>query len=166
MCVVLPDPSISIHAETKSTIITNEHTSLGKYTSHFIRKGCERVMCERWVGDWTKTATHWPPVPPFLAARLSHSAGCSTRGPEGPQPYAGRWFSLPRTATTDSKLTEPVCGPGIYNCLTSTYFLWAWHLHPIQPIHSQGYTLISSSGCNCSLIDGSVGGPYVTCVLH
>ena len=23
------------------------------YLSHFIRTGCERVMCERWVGDWT-----------------------------------------------------------------------------------------------------------------
>ena len=33
--------------------MTNEHTSLEKYTSHFIRKGCERVMCERWVEDWT-----------------------------------------------------------------------------------------------------------------
>ena len=32
-----------------NTIMTNEHTSLEKYTSH----GCERVMCDRWVGDWT-----------------------------------------------------------------------------------------------------------------
>ena len=23
------------------------------YLSHFIRNGCERVVCERWVGDWT-----------------------------------------------------------------------------------------------------------------
>ena len=23
------------------------------YLSHFIRNGCERVMCERWVGNWT-----------------------------------------------------------------------------------------------------------------
>ena len=31
---------IHIHAETLSTIMTNEHTSLEKYTSH---NGCERV---------------------------------------------------------------------------------------------------------------------------
>ena len=36
---------IHIHAETKSTIMTNEHTSLEKYTSHILfskglRKGC------------------------------------------------------------------------------------------------------------------------------
>ena len=36
-----------------NTIMTNEHTSLEKYASHFIQKGCEKVMCERWVGDWT-----------------------------------------------------------------------------------------------------------------
>ena len=34
---------IHMHAETKSTIMTNEHTFLEKCTSHFIRKGCERV---------------------------------------------------------------------------------------------------------------------------
>ena len=34
--------------------MTNEHTSLEKYTSQFYsRKGCERVVCERWVGDGT-----------------------------------------------------------------------------------------------------------------
>ena len=36
----------------------NEHTSLEKYTSHTLfskglQKGCERVVCERWVGDGT-----------------------------------------------------------------------------------------------------------------
>ena len=78
------------------------------------------------------------------------------------QSSAESWFSLPWTATTHSKLTEPVCGPGLYNCLTPTCFLWASHLHPIQPVYSQGYTLISSTGCTCSLIDGWVGGQYVT----
>ena len=29
--------------------------------------------------------------------------------------------------------------------------LWASYLHPIQPVHSQGYTLISSTGCTCYL---------------
>ena len=38
-------------------IITSRHSSLEKYTSHFIKKGCV------WegVGDRTKTATYWPP---------------------------------------------------------------------------------------------------------
>ena len=51
-------PYTHLHAETKSTIMTNEHTSLEKYMpptlySKWLRKGYERVMCERWVGDWT-----------------------------------------------------------------------------------------------------------------
>ena len=33
-----------------NTIKTSGHSSLEKYTSNFI----ERVVCERWVGDWTK----------------------------------------------------------------------------------------------------------------
>ena len=81
------------------------------YLSHFIQKGYERVMCKSWVGDWTKTATYWPPVPLFLAALLSRSAGLLNRGPEG-------WFSLPWTATIDSKLTELPVAPG---------YIIVWH---------------------------------------
>ena len=54
------------------------------------------------------------------------------------------------------------CRTCLYHCLTSTCFLWASHLHPVQPVHSQGYTLISSTGCTSSLIDGWVAGQYVT----
>ena len=78
------------------------------------------------------------------------------------QPSVESWFSLPRTATTDSKLTELPCHTGLYHCLTSTCFLWVTHLRRIQPVHVKGYTLISSTGCTCSLIKSSVGGQYVT----
>ena len=114
-----------------NTIMTNEHTFLEKYTAHTL---FERVMCERWVGDWTKTATFWPPVPLSLAALLSRSAGLLNQGSWGP--IALCWVLVLSTASyfqlTDSKLTELVCGSGLYNCLTSTCFLWALHLHPIQ----------------------------------
>ena len=69
-----------------NTIMTNEHSSLEKYILYFIWNGCERVMCERWVGDWTKTATYWPPVPPSLEALLSRSSGLLNWGPWGPSP--------------------------------------------------------------------------------
>ena len=40
------------------TIKTSGHSSLEKYTSHFIRngsKGLRKVLlCKRWVGDWTE----------------------------------------------------------------------------------------------------------------
>ena len=43
-------------------------------------------MCERWVGDWTETATYWPPVSLSLAALLSRSAWLLNRGPWGSSP--------------------------------------------------------------------------------
>ena len=59
------------------------------YHSLFIRKGCKRVVCERWVGDGTETVTYWPQVPLTIAALLPHSAGLLNQGPEGPSPLSG-----------------------------------------------------------------------------
>ena len=143
--------------------MTNEHTSLEKiYFSHFIRNVCERVekgLCVRGELETEQTATYWPPVPLFLAALLSRSAGPHNQGSWGP--IALYWVLVISTASY-VQLTEPVCRTWLYNCLTRTCFLWVSHLHPIQPVQSQGYTLISSTGCTCSLIDSWVDGQYVT----
>ena len=69
----------------KWTTMTNEHTFLEKYTSHTL---CKRVVCERWVGDWTDCSI-LPQVPLSLAALLSHSAGLLNRGSWGPSPLLG-----------------------------------------------------------------------------
>ena len=145
-------------------IMMNETQFIEKYTSHFIRKCCERVMFERWVGDWIKTATYWLPVPPSLAALISRSARLLNRRPWGPSSLLG----MVLTATNcnnwlQTKWTS--CRTGLYHCLTYTCFLWASHLNPINLVHSQGYTLISSTGCACSLIDGWVGGQYFTSIV-
>ena len=96
-------------------IMTNEHTSLEKYTSHTL---FERVVCERWVRDWTDCDILTP------AALLSHSTGLLNRGSWGPKPSAGTWFSLPQTVTRTPtnwlQLTRTVCGTRLYNCLTPT----------------------------------------------
>ena len=130
--------------------MTNEYTSLEKYTSHFIRKGCERVaqgLCVRGELVTEQTATYWLQVPQSLAALLSCSAGCSTGGPQGPTLCR----VLVLSTASYLQLTEPICRTGLYNCLTFICLLRASHLHPIQPVHSQGYTLISSTGCTCYL---------------
>ena len=114
------------------------------YLSHFIRNGCERFakgLCVRGELETEQTATYWPPVPLSLAALISRSAGLLNWGP------AGCWFLysiLSPTWLTPTNWTS--CRTGLYHYLTSTCFLWASHLHPIQPVHSQGYTLISSTG--------------------
>ena len=136
------------------------------YLSHFIRNGCERVakkLCVRGELETEQTATYWPPVPLSLAALLSRSAGQLNQGPWGPialcwelvlstESYLQLWLQLNWTS----------CHTGLHHCLTPTCFPWALHLFRIQPVHSQGYTLISSTGCTCSLIDGWVEGQYVT----
>ena len=139
------------------------------YHLHFIRKCCKRVakwLCVRGELETEQTSTYWPQVPLSLAALLSHSAGLLNRESWGPKPSAGSWFSLLQTATRTPtnwlQLTEPVCGIGLYNCLTSTCFPWALQLRQIQPVNSQGYILISSTGCTCFLIDSWVKGQYVT----
>ena len=106
--------------------------------SKWLRKGYERVMCERWIGDWTGTATYWPQIPLSSAALLSRFAGLLNRGSWGPITLC--WVLVLSTASYLQldwlQLTEPVCGPGLYNCLIFTCFLWASYLHPIQPVHS------------------------------
>ena len=138
------------------------------YHSHFIRNGCERVMCERWVGDWTNCNILTPSSFVFSSTSFSFcwAAQSGVQRAYSPLQGAGSLYSILSPTLTDSNLTEPVCGPGLYNYLTPNCFLWASHLHPIQLVHSQGYTLISSTGCTCSLIDGWVEGQYVTYVVH
>ena len=133
-----------------TVVMTNEHTSLEKYTSHFIWNGCERVMRERWVGDRTDCNILTPSSSVFGSTSFSF-CWAAQLGVLRAQPSTVSCFSLPWTATNWLQLTEPVCGTGLYNCLTYTCFLWASHLHPIQPVHSKGYTLISSTGCTCYL---------------
>ena len=147
--------------------MTNEHTSLEKYTSHtlfeMVGKGCARVMCERWVGDWTNCNILTPSSFVFSSTSFSFYWAAQTGVMRAHSPLlgAGSFYSI-YLQLDRLQLTEPVCRTGLYHCLIPTYFLWASHLHPIQSVHSQGYTLISSTGCTCSLIDGWVGGQYVT----
>ena len=144
-----------------NTIMTNEHTSLEKYTSHTYSKWLRKGYV--WEVSWrlNEDCNILTPSSSVFSSTSFSFCWAAQPGARSAQPSAESWFSLPQTATTDSKLTELPVAPG-YHCLTPTCFLWVSHLHPIQPIHSQGYTLISSTGCTCSLIDGLVGGQYVT----
>ena len=60
--------------------MTNEHTSLEKYTSHIL---FERVVCERWVGDWTDCNILTPNSSIFSSTFFSF-CWLFNRGPEGP----------------------------------------------------------------------------------
>ena len=119
--------------------MTNEHSSLEKYTFHTLFERVAKGLCVRGELETEQTATYWPQVPLTIAALLSHSTGLLNRGSWGPRPSAGSWFSLPQTATRTAtawfQLTRTVCGTGLYNCLTFTCFPWALQWHWIQPVH-------------------------------
>ena len=120
-------------------------------------------MCERWVGDCTNCNLLTPNSFFFSSTSFSFcwAAQSGVLRAQSPLLSAGSLYSI-LSPTNWLQLTEPVCGTGLYNCLTSTCLLWASHLNSIQPVHNQVYTLISSTGCTCSLINGWVGGQYVT----
>ena len=127
------------------------------YLSHFIRKwlwkGYERVIV--WEVTWklNKDCNILTPTLLAIAAFLSHSPGQLNRGLGGPASagsgsHSSNW-------NTDFKLWSstdwlPVT-PGLCNYLMSTCFLWHHISHSIQPVNSQGYPLISSTGCTCYL---------------
>ena len=147
--------------------MTNEHTSLEniplKLYSKWLRKGCERVMCERWVGHWTNCNILTPSSSVFSSTSFSFgwAAQSGVMRAHSPLLGAGSLYSiLSLTRLTPTNWTSS--RTGLYHCLSSTCFLWASHLHPIQPVDNQGYTLICSTGCTCSLINGWVEGQYVT----
>ena len=132
-----------------NTIKTSGHSSLEKYTSHFIRngwKGLRKVMCERWVGDWTKTVTYWPR--PSFSGHNSASFSffwAAQPGAWGPSLSAESWFSQ-----LDLEHWLQVLNS---NCLTSclTRVISLFYVHSIQPVDSQDYPLIFSTGCTCYL---------------
>ena len=91
-------------------IKTSGHSSLEKYTFHFIWKGSKGfrrvLLCERWVGDWTELQH----IDPHSSGYHSFSSPFSrllNQGPGGPA-SAGTWFSFHNLLSNWSEL--PVAG--------------------------------------------------------
>ena len=122
-------------------------------------------MCERWVGNWTNCNILTPSSFVFSSTSFSF---CWAAQPGSWGPKTLCWVLVISTVfylrLDWLQLTELPVAPG---------YIIVWHppascerriCTQIQPIHSQGYTLIYSTGCTCSLIDGLVEGQYVTFV--
>ena len=135
------------------------------YLSHFIHKGCEMVVFERWVGDWADRSILTPSSSDNSSTSFLILLSCSTRGPEGP---ALCWELVLTASNCNSnfncnwlQLSRTLCGTGLYNCLTSTCFLWhrnctefnpspfkviPWYLRPDAPVIYTGASLIWQLG--------------------
>ena len=135
--------------------MTNEHTSLEKYTSHFLfSKGLRKVwesvdIGYVWKVSWRrKRLPHIDPKFLCIIAALPSLCWAAQPGSCGSKPYVWRWLSLRHLVPNwdwnsncdcNSDWTLPAsnsnCGTWLYNCLTPICFLWASHLHWIQPVH-------------------------------
>ena len=102
-----------------------------------------------WVGDWTETATYWPPISFVFSSTSFLFCWAAQTGALRTQPSAESWFLLPWTATTDSKLTELPVAPGYIivwrppascECHICTQFnpstikVIPWYLRPDSPV--------------------------------
>ena len=117
-----------------------------------------------WEVSWrlNRTATYWPPLIWLWQRFFLVLLGCSTgelglqplwdiflipassiqlqllnRGPQAPLCWV-----LVFSIASYLQLTDFLSSPGLYNCSTSTFFLWASQIALIQPVHSQCYILI------------------------
>ena len=66
------------------------------HLSHFIRNGCERFKCERWVGDWTNCNILTPSSAVFSSTSFSF---CWAAQSEVPGPIALCWVLVLSTAS-------------------------------------------------------------------
>ena len=138
--------------------MTNEQTSLEKYTTHTLfSKGLRMGWCCLCVTGESKTeqtAKYWRKVPLTIAVPLPHSAELFNRGPEGPSPLSGAGshygilsptVTITRTATaTRTKLClhqtptnwliKPSVTPGYIIVWRLPDSCGRKHLHRIQPL--------------------------------
>ena len=131
---------------------TSGHSSLEKYTFHFIWKGSKGLLkvllCERWVGDWTELQH----IDPHSYRHNSVSfpfCWAAQPGSWGPS-LSGTWSSSQHLLSNWVEFLSP----GLYNNLTSTYFQRAsqfcTQFNP-STVKVAPDLLISSTGCTCYL---------------
>ena len=147
-----------IHAGVSRNIMTkfNERTNTllykKRYTSHTLFErvdvGCVWEVSWR----WRQTATYWPKVLLTIGALLSHSSWAAQPWvTEDPSPLSGAGshsVGILSPTSTAIRTSQAVCGTWLYNCLTSTCFLWVYASVPSSTT-GQGDILISSTGCTC-----------------
>ena len=128
-----------------NSIKTSGHSSLEKYTSHFI----ERFVCERELETEQKLQHIDPTTLLAIIAFLCRSPALLNQGL--------RALPLLRHAS-NSSIFSPIelkfLSPGLYNNLTPTYFLRAsqfrTQFNPLT-VKVTPVLLISSTGCTCYL---------------
>ena len=142
------------------TIRTSRHSSLEKYTSHFIRKCCV------WEVSWrlNRTATYWPPNSSGYNSISFLFSWAAQPGAWGPS-LCWEMFLIPASSL---QLIWTSCRQGYIIIWRPPTSCEHHNSHSVQPIDSQGYPPISSTGCTCylhrciSYFDSLAGDQYET----
>ena len=122
------------------------------YLSHFIQKGCERVMCERWVGDWTDCNILTPSSSVFSSTSFSFCWAVQP-GVLRAQPTLGAGSHYSISSPTPNLSVAPgyiiiwhppaSCGRHIGTQFNpSTVKVIPWYLRPDAPVIYTGESLI------------------------
>ena len=137
-----------------NSIMTNEHTSFEKYSSHTLFEMVAKGLCVRGELETEQTATYWPPSS-FVFNGTSFSfcwaAWLGVLRAHSPLLGAGSLYSI--LSLTDSKLIELTVAPG---------YIIVWHPPASCERHICSEFNPSTTGCTCSLVNGWVEGQYVT----
>ena len=150
------------------------HSSLEKYTSHFIWKGSKGLLkvllCEKWVRDWTELQ-YIDPTLMAITAFLSRSPVLLYRGPGGQASLGhGPHSSIFSPSDLNSNWLN-FLSPELYNNLTPTLLPASVTIsRSIQPVHDQSYILIFLDRMHLLFTQvhflfwqlGRVGGQYAT----
>ena len=144
--------------------MTNDHTSLEKYTSYTLFKMVAKGLCVRGELETEQNCNILTPSS-FIFSSTSFSfcwaAQSGVLRAHSTQLSAGSLNSI-LSPTYWLQLTELPVAPGYIIVWLPPASRERRILHPIQPVHGQGYILMSSTGCTCFSIDGGAEGQYVT----
>ena len=136
-------------------IKTSGHSSLEKYTSHFIGKGSKGLLkvllFERWVGDW-KELQHIDPTLMGITTFLCRSPGLLNRGPGGPaslghDPHSSIFSPTPTAQSGVLRAPSAGCWFSLQHLISNWLELpvhrviLLFYAHSIQTVDSQGYPL-------------------------
>ena len=135
------------------------HFFIKIYLLHFI---LERVAKGLYVGGELEKERDCHTLAPSSSDHSSTSSSFCWAAQlgvtEGPSPLSGAGShsaGIPSPTATGThclelQLTQAACGTWLYNCLTSTCFLWAYASAPNSTTSTgQGDISISSTGCTC-----------------
>ena len=125
-----------------NTIKTSGHSSLEKYTSHFIWKGSKRLrrvlLSERWVGDWTELQ-HIDPQ-----SSGHHSLSFPFSWAAQPEPWGpSLCWDMVLIPASSLQLIWTSCRRGYIIIWRPPTFCERHNSHSIKPFDSQSYPLIS-----------------------